>query len=43
MDFEKCLSCELPLNYCDGLTRYKCGKETKNVEKYCAMEKRKSL
>ncbi len=34
------MKCSIPLSYCDGLTRYRCGKETKEVEKYCAMEKK---
>ncbi len=38
IDFEKCLKCRLPLNYCDGLTRYKCGREA-NVKRHCVMDR----
>ena len=39
MDTSKCENCPIPVNYCDGLTRYKCGEETEEVEKFCIYEK----
>ncbi|MDP6612893.1 MAG: hypothetical protein QF673_02610 [Candidatus Hydrothermarchaeota archaeon] len=39
IDFDRCMKCRIPLNYCDGLTRYKCGRETKDVKRYCLMDK----
>lgn len=35
MDYEKCAKCSIPINYCDGMSRYKCGKEEKDIEKHC--------
>ncbi len=43
MNLDKCMKCSIPLNYCDGITRYKCGREMKDIEKYCVMEERRSL
>jgi hypothetical protein len=34
---EKCSECDIPVSYCDGLTRYKCGKK-KDVEEFCILE-----
>lgn len=39
IDFDRCMKCRIPLSYCDGTTRYKCGKETKDVKRYCIMDK----
>lgn len=35
MDYEKCAKCTVPISYCDGMTRYKCGTERKDVKRYC--------
>jgi hypothetical protein len=35
MDFEKCEECNIPVSYCDGMTRYKCGKKKGDVGKFC--------
>ncbi len=37
MDYEKCAECSIPISYCDGLTRYKCGKEREDIERYCIL------
>jgi hypothetical protein len=38
MDFEKCAECNMPVSYCDGMTRYKCGEKKGEVEKYCIFD-----
>lgn len=38
MDYEKCAECKIPINYCDGMTRYKCGKERKDLKSYCIFQ-----
>ncbi|MEE8402675.1 MAG: hypothetical protein V3R93_02870 [Candidatus Hydrothermarchaeaceae archaeon] len=37
MDYEKCAKCNVPISYCDGMTRYKCGEEKKDIEKHCRL------
>jgi hypothetical protein len=35
VDFEKCENCSIPVSYCDGTTRYKCGTRQKDVAGLC--------
>lgn len=35
MDYEKCTQCNMPVSYCDGMTRYKCGEKKDDVVKFC--------
>ncbi len=41
IDLDKCARCDIPINYCDGMTRYKCGKDEADVEKYCRFQENK--
>jgi len=38
VDFKKCEECSIPVSYCDGVTRYKCGSRRKDVKAYCRYE-----
>ncbi len=39
IDIEKCQNCPIPISYCDGMTRFKCGYERKDVKRYCVYDK----
>jgi hypothetical protein len=38
IDYEKCSKCDISLNHCDGITRYKCGTKRKDVKKHCILK-----
>ena len=35
VDYEKCEKCTMPVSYCDGTTRYKCGSRKDDVGSHC--------
>ncbi|WP_457556388.1 hypothetical protein [Candidatus Pyrohabitans sp.] len=39
MDLEKCENCPIPISHCDGMTRYKCGTERKDVQGHCIYDR----
>ncbi|GBE54790.1 hypothetical protein BMS3Bbin15_00951 [archaeon BMS3Bbin15] len=39
MDYTKCENCNVPVSHCDGMTRYKCGEEKKEVKKFCVYDR----
>ncbi len=39
VDLEKCENCPIPISHCDGMTRYKCGTERKDVQGHCIYDR----